>query len=128
MVGQTNPGDDCLDRRRLQFTLRSLFLLTFVVALFCSAAVTFEGMVRLFAFAVLVWAIIGAAYWRTSAGWLAVSAHVCGPIVGAILWAVSAWRHSAWVHAWETLLGVGFLAGAIVSIAVACVGPFRRRQ
>jgi hypothetical protein len=128
MVDRSNPTQNGLDRRRFQFSLRSLFLLTFVVALFCSAATTFEGMVRLFAFAVLAWTMIGVTYWRRRAGWLAISAHVCGPIVGAILWAGSVWRHSVWTQAWETLLGVGFVAGALVSVGIVCVGWFRGRQ
>jgi hypothetical protein len=124
MAGQSNSGEDSLDRRRFQFSLRSLFLLTFVVALFCSASVTFEGITRLITF----WAILGVAYWRIRAGWFAIFALFCGPIVGAILWAGSVWRHSAWTQAWETLLGVGFFAGALVSIGVVCVGWLGRRQ
>jgi uncharacterized membrane protein YciS (DUF1049 family) len=91
----------------------------FVVALFCSAAATFEGTMLFLAGAVIAWAVMGAIYWKIHASRAAIFAHACGPVFGGIMLAVSAWRHSVWVHAWEVLLGVGLVASIIVSAHIA---------
>jgi hypothetical protein len=107
------------DRGRFQFTLRTLFAVTFVVALFCSAAATFRDTMLFLAVSVLVWMVLAAIYWKVRASLAVAFAHACGPVLGGILVAVSAWRHSAWLYAWEVLLGVGLVASAIVSIQIA---------
>jgi hypothetical protein len=105
---------------RFQFTLRTLFAVTLVVALFCSAAATFSDMTLFLAITVLVWAVLAAIYWKVRASLAVALAHACGPVFGGVMVAVSAWRQSAWLYAWEVLVGVGLVASAIVSVHIAC--------
>jgi hypothetical protein len=107
-------------RGRFQFTLRTLFAVTFVVAVFCSAVATFSDTILFFVIAAIVWAVLAVVYWKVRASLAVVSAHACGPVLGGILVAGSAWRHSAWLSAWEVLVGVGFVASVIVSVHIAC--------
>jgi hypothetical protein len=121
-------GDDPSARKPFQFTLRTLFLVTFAVALFCSATTTFDGIMLFFALSVVAWGIIGAVYWKMRAAGIIVFAHACGPLLGATAWTCSVWRGSAWERAWETLLAVGCIAGAVVSVGIACGLRLRRRR
>ena len=121
------PLADSQPSGRFQFTLRTLLLATFVVALFCSAAATFEGMGLFLAVTAIAWATIGAVYWKIRVPLVVTCAHACGPVFGGIMWAVSAWRHSIWAHVWEVLLGVGLAASVVVSVHLTCVLRFRRR-
>jgi hypothetical protein len=123
-VELSNRGDEpstaSQARNPFQFTLRTLMLVTFVVALFCSAATTFSDTMLFLAIAVLVWAVLAAIYWKAHVSLAVASAHACGPVFGGILVAASALRHSAWLCAWEVLVGVGLVASAIVSVHIAC--------
>jgi hypothetical protein len=107
-------------RGRFQFTLRTLFAVTFVVAVFCSAVATFSDTMHFLAIAAIVWGVLAVVYWKARASLAVVSAHACGPVLGGILVAASAWRHSAWLSAWEVLVGVGLVASMIVSVHIAC--------
>jgi hypothetical protein len=122
----TGSGDDPFARKPFQFTLRTMFLVTFVVALCCSATTTFDGIMLFFAVSVIAWGVVGVVYWKIRAAAAVVFAHVCGPLLGAMAWVGSAWRGSAWVRAWETLLAVGCIAGAMVSVGIALA--IRRRR
>jgi hypothetical protein len=118
-------GSGPVVRKPLQFTLRTLFLVTFVVALLCSAAATFDGMALFLAVAAIVWAVIGAIYCKTRAGWAVAFAHLCGPAYAAIVvWAFTAGRHHAWIGEWnprdirEVTIAVGLVASTVASVAV----------
>jgi hypothetical protein len=121
------PSDGPLLLKPFQFTLRTLFLVTFVVALFCSATTTFDGIMLFFAISVIVWGVIGAVYWKIRAAGVVVFAHGCGPMLGAMAWAGSAWRGSAWGRGWGNLLAVGCIAGVLASVGVVCVNRFWRK-
>jgi len=77
---------------------------------------------------VIVWGVVGAIYWKIRAASVVVFAHVCGPLLGAMAWAGSACRGSAWTRAWETLLAVGCIAGAILSVGIACTNRLQSRK
>jgi hypothetical protein len=118
-------GNDAIARKPFQFMLRTLFLLTFVVALLCSAAATFEGMALFLAIAAIVWAVVGAIDCKIRAGWAVAFAHLCGPAYAAIVvWAFTAGRHHAWVGEWnardirEVTIAVGLVASTVASMAV----------
>ena len=120
-------------RKPFQFTLRTLFLVTLVVALFCSAAATFDGIALLLAIAAIAWAVIGAVYWKMRAALAVVFAHLCGPAYAAIVvWAVSAGRDHVWIgewnvrDIWEVTIGVGFIASSLASVGMAFA--IRRRR
>jgi hypothetical protein len=121
--GKANREDETLaaslGRGRFQFTLRTLFAVTLIVALFCSAVATFSETMLFLAIAVLVWAVLAAIYWKIRASSAVALAHACGPVFGGVMVVVSVWRHSAWLYAWEVLVGVGLAAGAIVSVHIA---------
>ena len=80
---KNDGGNGSSAREPFQFTLRTLFLVTLVVALFCSAAATFEGMARFLAVAAIAWAVVGAIYWKMRAAPAVVFAHICGPVYAA---------------------------------------------
>jgi hypothetical protein len=118
-------GGDRSERKPFQFTLRTLFLLTLIVALFCSAAATFEGMALFLAVTALAWGVIGAIYWKMRTGPAVVFAHLCGPAYAAIVvWAVSAGRTHVWLgqwkprDIWEVTIAVGLLASAVASMGI----------
>ena len=97
-------GDRCV-RKPFQFTLRTLFLLTLIVALFCSATATFEGMVLFLAVTTIAWAAIAAIYWKMRTGPAVVFAHACGPAYAAIVvWAVSAGCTHVWLGQWSSVI------------------------
>jgi hypothetical protein len=121
----SGAGDDPFARKPFQFTLRTLLLLTLVGALFCSAAVTFDGMTRVLAFALILWAVAGAWCCRIWSLKAAVLAYFGGPIYGVILWTGSVKRASVWEHEWRSLLAVGFFVGAMVSMGIVAL---RRRR
>ncbi len=135
---QTNGNDSDADpsaRKPFQFTLRTLFLVTSVVALFCSAAATFEGIALLLAVATITWAVVGAVYWKMRTAPTVVFAHLCGPAYAAIIvWAFSAGRDHVWIgqwnsrDIWEVTVAVGLLASAMASIGIACTLRPRSRR
>ena len=117
-----------------QFTLRTLFLVTLVVALFCSAAATFEGMALFLAVAAIAWAAIGAIYCKMRAGLAVAFIHLCGPAYAAIVvWAFSAGRDHVWIgqwnsrDIWEVTIAVGLLASTVASVGVVCTNRFWRK-
>jgi hypothetical protein len=116
---QMNEGSgDLSDRRPFQFTIRTLMLLTLVVALFCSAAVTFEGMSRILAFTVLLWLLSGGLCWKMRAAASTIIAHLIGPAYGLALWIGSACKGSVWAGEGATFLALGFFASAGLSIVL----------
>ena len=132
---RNNGGDGSLVRKPFQFTLRTLFLVTLVVALFCSAAATFEGIALFLAVAAIAWAVIGAVYWKMRTPLAVVFAHLCGPACAAIIvWAVSAGRIHVWVgewnsqDIWQVTVAVGLLASTLVSIGIACTLRLRSQR
>ncbi len=120
----SGAGDDSLARRPFQFTLRTLLLLTFIVAIFCSAAVTFHGMTRVLAFTVLLWAVAGGLCWRRRVAGSTVVAHLAGPTYASVLWIASACEGSVWGREAATFFAVGFFASTLLTIALVCL---RRR-
>jgi hypothetical protein len=110
-----------------QYTLCTLLLVTLVVALFCSAASTFNGMILFLAVTTIAWATIAAVYWKNRVSLVVAFAHACGPVYGVVMLAVSAYRHSLWVEAWETLLAVGLTAGIVASLGIGCTLRLWRR-
>jgi hypothetical protein len=116
--------DDPFVHRPFQFTLRTMLLLTLVVALFCSAAITFEGMSRILAFSALLWLVVGAACCRMRAAATTDIAYIAGPVYGVVLWAGSAYRGSVWQQEWRRLFAVGFFAGSVLTVSLVCL---RRR-
>ena len=126
----TGSGDDPFARRPFQFTLRTLLLLTLVVALFCSAAVTFGGIARFLAIATVAWAGVGAIYWKVRVALAAVLAHVFCPIYVAIVVGVSAWQEHVVensLDAWQPAFGIGFVVGSVISVGIACAIRFQQR-
>jgi hypothetical protein len=118
------------DRRRLQFSIRSLFVLTFVVALFCSAATTFSGASRLLAIMVLAWATAGAIFWRLHAAKEVLLTHGSGPLLGAIFCGLVIWSENFWCDAMATcpgVLAIYLFATTAVSVAYAMLCWLRRR-
>ena len=131
-TSDNDRGGDPTVRKPFQFTLRTLFLLTLVVALFCSAAATFEGMALFLAVTTIAWAVIAAIYWKMRTGPAVVFAHICGPVYAAIVvWAVSAGRTHVWLgqwkprNIWEVTIAVGLLASAVASLGIVWL---RRRR
>jgi hypothetical protein len=130
-----NDGDDgIIARKPFQFTLRTMFLVTLVVALFCSAAATFEGMALFLAVAAIAWAAIGAIYCKMRAGSAVAFIHLCGPAYAAIVvWAFSAGRDHVWLgqwkprDIWEVTIAVGLVASTVASVGVVCTNRFRRK-
>jgi hypothetical protein len=122
-------GNDRLERRPLQFAIFTLTLLTLIVAVFCSAAVIFEGVTLFPAIAVIAWTIIGAGYWKTRVTKTVTLAHVCAPLLAAIVVAVAcAGRHFLWEYPdwmWEVTVGIGFAAGTVVSVGIVFADHLR---
>jgi hypothetical protein len=123
----TGSGGDPFARKPFQFTLRTLFLVTFVVALFCSAMATFEGIAMLLAIAAIIWAVVGVIHCKLRTSLMIVFAHLCGPAYAAlIVWAVMASRgQHIWIGAWnprdiwEVTIAVGLLASTVTSAGIA---------
>ena len=123
---KNDGGNGSSAREPFQFTLRTLFLVTLVVALFCSAAATFEGIARFLAVAAIAWAVVGAIHWKMRAARAVVFAHICGPVYAPILvWAVSVGRDHVWIGEWnsrdicEVTVAVGLLASSVASMGIA---------
>jgi hypothetical protein len=125
---QANGGgdDDRSARKPFQFTLRTLFLLTLVVALFCSALATFDGELAILATGTIAWVPLAAVYWKKRVGRAVAFAHLCGPAYAAFVWALSASQGDFWDCAWKMTLGAGFTASAITSVGIACANRFQR--
>jgi hypothetical protein len=114
----TGSGDGPLARKPFQFTLRTMFLVMFVVALFCSAAATFDGMARILAFTAILWLVVGAKCLKMRAAGSTLVTYFGGPMYGVILWAGSACRGSVWRHEGATLFAVAFFAGAVLAVSL----------
>jgi hypothetical protein len=123
-IADTGSGEELSAGKPFQFTLRTLFLLTLAVALVCSAAVTFNGMTRILAFTVVLWAVVGVACWKMRRVRSTIVAYLGGPLYGVVLWIGSACRDSVWEHEWQSLLAVGFFVGAALSVVI--IGLRRR--
>ena len=117
-IQANESGDDLSVHRPFQFTIRTLMLLTLVVALFCSAAVTFEGMTRILTFTALLWLLSGGLCWKMRAAASTILAHLAGPIYGLALWIGSACKGSVWAGEGATFLAVGFFASAGLTIVL----------
>ena len=113
-----NDVDRNTARQPFQFTIRTLLVLTLVVAMFCSAAETFQGTSRLLAFAILAWAVAGPILWKIGATRDAVLVHLGAPI----LYAVAIWSDRG--SDWKGPLAAGFFFGAVYSILIVLL---RRR-
>jgi len=128
MVSRSSPGDDCPDRRRFQFTIRSLLLLTFIVALFCSAAVTFRGLPRTLVIAGLAWTVAGMLCVRLRVYRdIVVVAHLCGPILITIPVVAAEHGHPGFREFLLTAFATGLLASAIAGGLYGIFFWLRRR-
>jgi hypothetical protein len=132
---KNDGGDDPSARAPFQFTLRTLFLVTLVVALFCSAAATFDGIALFLAVAAIAWAVVAAIHWKMRTSLAVVFAHLCGPAYAAIIvWAFSAGRDHVWLgewnsrDIWEVTVAVGLLASSVASMGIVCALRLRSRR
>jgi hypothetical protein len=80
-----------------------MFLVTFVTALFCSAATTFQGWMRLFAVVALAWVIAGLLYWKWHSPLPVFIAHFSGAVFGLTVWGVMCHEEKFWADWWEDL-------------------------
>ena len=119
MVKQPKPVDGCPDHRRFQFSLRSLFVLTFVVALFCSAATTFTGLTRTLVIAGLAWTIAGTLCLRLRVYRdIVVASHLCGPYFVIIPFVAAEHGHPDFWKALSEAFAAGLWASAIALYGV----------
>ena len=119
--------DEPSAREPFQFTLRTLFLLTLVVALFCSALATFDGELAFLAAGTIAWVPLAVVYWKKRVKRAVTFAHLCGPAYAAFVCALSAAQGDFWDCAWKLTLGAGFTASAVTSVGIAFANRFQRQ-
>ena len=119
--------DDPSVREPFQFTLRTLFLLTSVVALSCSAAATFDGELAFLAVGTIPWVALAAVYWKKRVKRAIVFTHLCGPAYAAFVWTILASQGDFCGWAWKVILGAGFTASALASAGIASAIRFQRQ-
>jgi hypothetical protein len=69
----------------MQFTIRTLLIITLIVALFCSATVTFHGQSRYYAIVILAWILLAGIYLCFRHLRSAIIPHILGPIVALMI-------------------------------------------
>ncbi|MEN6451658.1 MAG: Uma2 family endonuclease [Thermoguttaceae bacterium] len=109
-----------------QYSLRSMFVLTFVVALFCSAATTFQGAMRTFAVVALAWLVAGGLYWKWRLPFPVLIVHAWGPVVGVLVCWGAACQEGSWEDWWADVPTI--LLGAFVpTIPISALFALRFR-
>ena len=96
---RTNDGGSDAEpsvREPFQFTLRTLFLVTSVVALSCSALATFDGELAFLGVGTVPWVALAAVYWKKRVKRAIVFTHLCGPAYAAFVWAILASQGDFW--------------------------------
>jgi hypothetical protein len=105
----------------MQFTIRTLLIITLIVALFCSAATTFQGTSRYYAIVILAWIILAGVYLGYKQFRSAIIPHILGPIMAlgfCILYIIV--EEDTWKDRLEILPHI-FLIGLFVGIFVGAL-------
>jgi hypothetical protein len=114
----------------MQFTIRTLLYVTLIVALFCSAAVSFSGLSRYYAIIGLTWIVYGGIYLRFRLLRSALIPHVLGPIVALMIWLLTMFdKDLLWIECLEMLpqfILIGLFVGIIVGSLCALLLQVRR--
>jgi hypothetical protein len=110
----------------MQFTIRTLFIITFIVALFCSATVTFQGQSRYYAIVILAWILLAGAYLSFRNLRSAIIPHILGLIVALMIWPLCILDKSLlfWSDRLELLppfILIGLFVGIIVGLTYTIV-------